>query len=347
MDLRKLKTLIDLVQESGIAELEITEGEEKVRISRRRQAAQPVPCAAARDGAAGRRRRRRRPRRAGRGRRGRPRRRRARGPRRQVARWSAPSTARRRPAPSPSSRSAQPVKEGETLCIIEAMKLMNEIEADKSPASSRRSWSRTASRWSSASRCSSSRELAYDVREDPDRQPRRDRAAHPARLPRAGHQDGRRALRGRPRREVRAARRRVGLHRPAAVGARATSTSRRSSAPPRSPTREAIHPGYGFLSENADFAERVEQLAASCSSARAPDTIRLMGDKVSAKDAMIKAGVPVRARLRGRAARRPEGDRPHRAHGRLPGDHQGGRRRRRARHARRAHRGRAAHRGVA
>jgi acetyl-CoA carboxylase, biotin carboxylase subunit len=53
---------------------------------------------------------------------------------------------------------------------------------------------------------------------------------------------------------------------------------------------EAIHPGYGFLSENADFAERVEQ-SASSSSARARN-IRLMGDKVSAKDAMQKAGVP-------------------------------------------------------
>ena len=42
MDLRKLKKLIDLVEDSGIAELEITEGEEKVRISRYGQASQPV-----------------------------------------------------------------------------------------------------------------------------------------------------------------------------------------------------------------------------------------------------------------------------------------------------------------
>ena len=53
----------------------------------------------------------------------------------------------------------------------------------------------------------------------------------------------------------------------------------------------AIHPGYGFLSENADFAERVEQSGFVFIGPRA-DTIRLMGDKVSAKDAMKKADVP-------------------------------------------------------
>jgi acetyl-CoA carboxylase biotin carboxyl carrier protein len=124
MDLRKLKTLIELVENSGIAELELTEGEEHVRISRASSVAAPMQHVYA------------------------------------AAPQAAPAPAAAAPAapaapavpeghvvkspmvgsfyraPSPGAKSfvdiGQNVKEGDTLCIIEAMKLLNEIEADKS-----------------------------------------------------------------------------------------------------------------------------------------------------------------------------------------------------------------------
>ncbi|ENX3352086.1 acetyl-CoA carboxylase biotin carboxyl carrier protein [Neisseria gonorrhoeae] len=125
MDLRKLKKLIDLVEESGIAEIEVTEGEEKVRITRTIAAAAapvyaaPVPAAAP-----------------------------AAAPVAASAPAAAPaardlSDAQKSPmvgtfyrAPGPNAAAfvevGQQVKAGDTLCIIEAMKLMNEIEAEKS-----------------------------------------------------------------------------------------------------------------------------------------------------------------------------------------------------------------------
>jgi acetyl-CoA carboxylase biotin carboxyl carrier protein len=125
MDLRKLKKLIDLVQESGIAELEITEGEEKVKIVRGGAvsvsstagtpavspavpAATPTPSAAitAEPPAAGQ---------DG-----------------HVVKAPMVGTFYRSPSPDakPFVEVGQSVKAGDTVCIIEAMKLMNEIEAD-------------------------------------------------------------------------------------------------------------------------------------------------------------------------------------------------------------------------
>jgi acetyl-CoA carboxylase biotin carboxyl carrier protein len=131
MDLRKLKTLIDLVAESGISELEITEGEGKVRIVKgpapmpagympAPMAAPMVPVAPAPVAAAA-------------------------APAATPSEAAAPAAAThavKSPMVGTFYRSANPnsppfvdvgaqVKEGDTLCIIEAMKLMNEIEADK------------------------------------------------------------------------------------------------------------------------------------------------------------------------------------------------------------------------
>jgi acetyl-CoA carboxylase biotin carboxyl carrier protein len=125
MDLRKLKKLIDLVEASGIAELEITEGEEKVRISRTGSPQAPVnaivtPAIAPTTTA----------------------------PTAMTAVSGEPGTAQPKGhvlkspmvgtfyrAPTPGAKAfvevGQTVNEGDAVCIIEAMKLLNEIEADR------------------------------------------------------------------------------------------------------------------------------------------------------------------------------------------------------------------------
>ena len=127
MDLRKLKALIDLVEKSGIAELEITEGEEKVRIAKQGgsapapsfhmhhagpapAAAPAAPAAAPAEPAA------------------------AAEPEGHPVKAPMVGTFYRSGAPGsqPFVEVGQTVKAGDTLCIIEAMKLMNEIEADAS-----------------------------------------------------------------------------------------------------------------------------------------------------------------------------------------------------------------------
>ena len=125
MDLRKLKKLIDLVQESGIAELEITEGEEKVKIVKGGAvtmtaipqvavAAAPALTAPAATAAA--------PAEPEPGQEG------------HVVKAPMVGTFYRSPSPDAKAfvEVGQAVKEGDTICIIEAMKLMNEIEADAS-----------------------------------------------------------------------------------------------------------------------------------------------------------------------------------------------------------------------
>ena len=130
MDLRKLKKLIDLVQESGIGEIEITEGEEKVRISRQLAGAAPVIMAAPSMQPMG-----YAPQQAG-GPSGGP----AAAPgaaapaEPQGHQLKSPMVGTFYRAPSPGAPSfvevGQSVTKGQTLCIIEAMKLLNEIESD-------------------------------------------------------------------------------------------------------------------------------------------------------------------------------------------------------------------------
>ncbi len=127
MDLRKLKKLIDLVEESGIAELEITEGEEKVRITRthaggqvmyappvQQVAAAPAPAAAPAASAP-------------------PAAPEAAVPEGHAVKSPMVGTFYRAPSPGakPFVEVGQSVNPGDTLCIIEAMKLLNEIEADQ------------------------------------------------------------------------------------------------------------------------------------------------------------------------------------------------------------------------
>ncbi len=125
MDLRKLKKLIDLVEGSGIAELEITEGEEKVRISRNNSANAPVsasmtpvaPAAPVVAGAA-------------------PLAAEPATPQAEGHVLKSPMVGTYYRAPTPGAKAfvevGQTVNEGDTVCIIEAMKLLNEIEADRS-----------------------------------------------------------------------------------------------------------------------------------------------------------------------------------------------------------------------
>ena len=86
------------------------------------------------------------------------------------------------------------------------------------------------------------------------------------------------------------ARRRIGLHRPPASSESYLDIPAVVSAAEVTDA-VAVHPGYGFLSENADFAERVEQSGFVFIGPR-PETIRLMGDKLSAIAVMRAADIP-------------------------------------------------------
>ena len=201
----------------------------------------------------------------------------------------APSTARPRPTRPSFVEVGTAVRKGQVLCIVEAMKLMNEIEAEAPGKIAEILVKNGEHGGVRPDRCirdsrHPSRRLARApsvVQESPHRQPRRDRAPRDPRLPRAGHPDRRGALHRRRRRAARALRRRGDLHRPAAGARRATSTSRRCSAPPRSRGADAIHPGLRLPVRERRVRRGVRAVRHPLASARAPRCIRLMGNKVA------------------------------------------------------------------
>ena len=276
MDIRKIKKLIELVEESGISELEISEGEESVRISRAAPAAsfpvmqqayaapmmqQPAQSNAAAPAT--------------------------------VPSMEAPAAAEisghivRSPmvgtfyrTPSPDAKAfievGQKVNVGDTLCIVEAMKMMNQIEADKSGTVK-------------AILVESGQPVEFD-----DKIVIANRGEIALRILRACKELGIKtvAVHSSADRDLK----HVLLADETVCIGPAPSVKSYLNIPAIISAAEitgavAIHPGYGFLSENANFAEQVERSGFIFIGPKA-ETIRLMGDKVSAIAAMKKAGVP-------------------------------------------------------
>src|SRR5580658_5325977 len=223
MDIRKIKKMIELLEESGIAEIEIKEGEESLRIARALPASQPTmtyvtaPPPASGVGAnaatpvapavaapasgpadAG-------PLRAGVG--------------EHVV--SAPMVGTYYSAPTPGAKQfveiGDEVEVGQVLCVIEAMKMMNQIESEKA-GKIKAILIKNGELVGFGQSLFIIQPLNDDDRKNRHRQPWRNCPAHTARLPRAGHQNRCRAFHGGRESQACAAGRRVGLHRAAALG---------------------------------------------------------------------------------------------------------------------------------
>ena len=213
------------------------------------------------------------------------------------ARWSAPSTARRTRTRRRSSQEGDPVSAGQTLCILEAMKLMNEVKAEiegivrRDPRRQRGAGRvRPAAVRARARQRPPGRDLT-GVQARPGREPRRDRRPRDPRAARA-----------------RRARRSPSTRPPTATRCTSGSPTRRLRRPARCGRELPAHPvdrrrrGHDRLRGGASRAtassprtrrsSRRAPTTTSSSSGRRADVMTTMGDKIAARAAMRDAGVP-------------------------------------------------------
>ena len=320
MDIRKIKKMIELLEESGIAEIEIKEGEESLRIARmlptsRRHLCQRQPDVASAHAAH---------------------RLAAAAPQRSAAQLppkpplpraaagehivTAPMVGTYYSSPTPGAKQfvdiGDEVEAGQVLCIIEAMKMMNQIESEKAgKISAIMVKNGEPVEFGQPLFIISSDILMTLPRTMLEKIVIANRGEIALRILRACRELGIKT---------------VAVHSTADANLKHVLLADESVCIGPPPSAQsylnmpaiisaaevtdsvAIHPGYGFLSENADFAERVEKSGFIFVGPKA-ETIRLMGDKVSAISVMRGHSVPVCARLRRPARRRTGRESAHRA----------------------------------
>ena len=221
------------------------------------------------------------------------------------------------PGAKPFVEVGSAVKEGEPICIIEAMKIMNEIEADKAGTITRDPVrERPGGRVRAAAVRHRMRRAPAPPPGVPDTMFKKiliaNRGEIALRIQRACREMGIKSVvvyseADRDAKYVKLADEAVCIGPAASAQSYLNMPAIISTA--EVTDAEAIHPGYGFLSENADFAERVEHSGFTFIGPT-PESIRIMGDKVVGQAGDDQVRRALRARLRRRAARRPEGDHP-------------------------------------
>ena len=325
VDTKLVRELAELLAETGLTEIEVEDGDRKISVARgaaaplrpRRAGAAPRPPppragrrAAAEPAAA------------------------ATWPTRSARRWSAPPISSPSPAPTPFVKVGDKVKAGDTLLIIEAMKVMNPITA---PAAGTVKADPGRERPAGRIRPAAGRDRLSD-RWPITRLLIANRGEIALRIHRAAHEMGIETVAVHSTADADAMHVRLADH-AVCIGPPPAADSYLNIAAIISAAEisgaDAIHPGYGFLSENAQFAEIVEAHDIAWIGPK-PEHIRTMGDKVEAKRTAGELGLPLVPGHRRRGLATSTRRAKIAARDRLSGDHQGRLGRRRARHEGRA-----------